>query len=275
VGIALLWLIAVAGVLFVAGLNDGKRSGPASSPSAGGLGPSLVAPRPDPASLKWLLSVTKPGTVIAVPTALQESLSAALPGRTVRNYRSAGVSELVVAPITGAGVPAELLDRSVPVAAVGTGLEVRQIIPPGTSWVAEQAGRRSAGRELLHNEALTFTPAARTALRNGQVDPRLLTVLAGLALEHEIRIDIPAPSGDSGPTAMRLAANVLKVDGRTLPDYPWGAATAKAFLSVQSAAFVPHQVAVDERSSPGSLAVRYLLPSPTGLLGGAVFPTAR
>jgi hypothetical protein len=75
---------------------------------------------------------------------------------------------------------------------------------------------------------------------------------------------------------VRLAADVLRVDGRRLVDYPWGAATVKAFLSVQSTTFMPADVTVARTGAvPGALSIRYLLPSPTGVLAGAGFPNAQ
>jgi hypothetical protein len=270
VGLALV-LLAV-GVVLVVATNDGGT--PSAPPSAGR--PQTVTPaRLAPSAVTWLLVSIRPGTSVAVPAVLRDQVAAALPDLDVRGYRAAGQAELVVIRTTDPGAAAGLAP-TMPVAALGAGLELRQRLAPGTDSTAEQDARQAAGRELLKNDALSFTRASRLALRRGEVDSRLMTMLAALALEHRLQIDLPIPPGQVAGSSVRLAAQVLRVDGRRLVDYPWGAATVKAFLSVQSATFAPEDVTVDRTGAvPGALLIRYLLPSPTGLLGGAGFRTAR
>ncbi len=228
-------------------------------------------------ALGWLRDSTVEGTRLAVPPELRDRVAAALPGRDVREYSPRVETDLVLVP-TGSEASAvearRLVARSFPVAAVSPDFELRQVMAPGRSWARELAARTAAGRELVQNDALVFTARAKAALRAGHVDPRLLTVFAGLALEHRVAVDVPPSPVSTGADSVRLTATILRVDGKRMSDYPWGAANVKAFLTVQSPSFTP--VAVERRGArPGVLAVHYALPSPTGLLDGAVFTTSR
>jgi hypothetical protein len=265
-------LLIVVGVARLANWPGDGGSDP--TPPAVGAASVALGSALSPAAIQRLGDNTAAGTEVAVPAAMRESVAAALPGRTVSSYGSAANPDLVVVPITGAAPPRTLLAQPAAVGSLGSGFMIRQLLGPGTDWAIERDARRSAGRELLENDALSFTEAARAALSQGSVDARLLTLLAGLSLEHRMRIDLPAEAQPAMGESLHLAADVLSVDGRRLADYPWGAATVKAFLSVQSPIFTPDSVTTSpDESGSGALAVRYLLPSPTGLLRGAGFPT--
>ena len=270
-GVAGLLLAAVATVA-VAALLAGRSDDQPQAESAN-REPQAAAriPVPGSATLAWLRDSTVPGTTLAVPATLRRAVAAALPGRDVRGYAEQSRPDLVLVARPGPAVPQPLLDRSVTVATLGPGLDLRQVLESGTSWVTELAARRAAGRELVQNDALTLTAPATAVIRRGELDPRLLTVLAGLALEHRIFVDVPA---DSPARSIGLAVRIVLVDGRSVSRYAWGAAIVKAFLDVQSPIFTPGDVALD-RTSPGpdALVVRYPFPTPTGLLGGAGFRT--
>jgi hypothetical protein len=268
--VALAALTALA-VTLVAVLNTDE--GPAQ-PAAAGVGSGVDATRAlSSGAVTWLRDSTAVGAGIAVPPHLRLALAAALPGRDVRGYQDAKSGDLIVVA-DNVTVPARLVTGSVPVASFGAGVDVRQPRAPGVSWATELAARAAAGQELADNNALHFTRRAEAALRGGTMDPRLLTVLAGLSLEHRVWVDVPAVA--AGSETVRLAVHVLRVDGSRISAYPWGAAIVKAFLTVQSPTFTPQEIAVVPRSSGlDALVIRYTLPSPTGLLGGAGFPTTR
>ena len=54
---------------------------------------------------------------------------------------------------------------------------------------AESASRTRLGAALAENPALRLTPAAAAELRAGQVDPRLMLVLAAMTTAHQISVD--------------------------------------------------------------------------------------
>jgi hypothetical protein len=269
-------LVLVVSAAAVAALRDDDPA-PARPVGAGENDSARDVPA---RTLAWLRESTVAGTRLAAPSDLRDGLVAALPGRIVRDSAHPGRVDLVLVPpgseLGGSPEWQRLAAGSVPIASFGSGFEVRQVLEAGTTWSSELAARTAAGRQLAHNDVLSFTPRAEALLRRGAVDPRLLTVLAGLALEHRATVDVPAAAGTGRSDVVRLAVDIIRLDGRRVADYPWGAATVKAFLTLQSPVFMPHEVALYHRSSGlASLEIRYPLPSPTGLLGGPAIPTTR
>jgi hypothetical protein len=92
------------------------------------------------------------------------------------------------------------------IASFGVGrdqVEVRVIASQGAqayraALAADQAARRASGRALLHSKRIILSGAARRQLAAGQVDPRLLIIIVGLAAHKRIWI---SAFGDSGPGA--------------------------------------------------------------------------
>ena len=80
-------------------------------------------------------------------------------------------------------------DAPAVIARFGSGnvrIEVREIVPGGaaayfSSLSKDIQDRRASGISLLENPRITVSAAARGQLRAGQVDSRLLVVIAGLA----------------------------------------------------------------------------------------------
>ncbi len=131
-------------------------------------------------------------------------------------------SDLVVATAAVRGqFGARLVGVYAPVtlASFGSGtarIDVRVVAPDGaaaywTALAADVRARASAGAQLLRNRSIHVSAAARTALANGEVDPRLL-VDAG-------RAGPPAPAGHhrlrrSQPGCQRRRAAALRRDHR-------------------------------------------------------------
>jgi len=82
------------------------------------------------------------------------------------------------------------------IASFGSGasrIDVRVIAADGvaafrSALAADQHARTASGLQLLANKKITVSPAARVALRTGQVDARLLTTLAFIASSEPIHI---------------------------------------------------------------------------------------
>lgn len=121
---------------------------------------------------------------------------------------------------------AEALERSVPVAAFGTGerrVEILRVQRAGTDpAVLEQqrAAAAAAGQQLVANPAITTSTAARDALLSGRVDPRLLTVLASLGAQHTLTLEaLPQPAPEEAAGAARRTVTITEVDGdAAVPD---------------------------------------------------------
>ncbi len=134
--------------------------------------------------------------------------------------------------------------------------------PPPAEELAE---RRAAGADLLRNSKLTVEAPAATALEQGLVDPRLLSVLASAIFSQSIRVaDFPAARGEEGTDAARRTAVITEIDGA--PVDPNGEATEKLvrFLEAQLPTYRPADVSVSLTGS--NLTIRYDAPSPVGLL---------
>ena len=183
----------------------------------------------------------------------------------------------------------DFLDRSRPLAAFGP-LVIRQVTQSATqnrpdkpadaerdtaavtrtgacrSATCRGARRTaSAGADLLRNSKLIAEPPAVAALEQGQVDPRLLSVLVSAIFSQTIRVaDFPAARGEEGTDAARRTAIITQIDGA--PVDANGEATEKLvrFLQAQLPTYRPADVSVSLTGS--SLTIRYDAPSPVGLL---------
>jgi hypothetical protein len=151
----------------------------------------------------------------------------------------------------------------------GTGrIDVRAIAPDGAAayraaLVADRSSRISAGSQLLRNPRIIVGAGARKALSSGDVDPRLLMMIAALAAQQPVRI---TSFGDMSP-------GTGSVPLRSVQIAPLGSgAKAKAslrsmlsFIDAQRQPFQPLRVGLGGSSV---LTVEYAAPSPLGLLGG-------
>ena len=149
----------------------------------------------------------------------------------------------------------------------GTGrIDIRAIAPDGaaayqSALAADHRSRISAGTQLLRNPRITVVTAARAVLSAGDVDPRLLMMLAALAAEQPVRV---SAFGDPSPGAGQA---VPLRSARIAPQRP-GASALRAMLSLidaQQQPFVPLRASLVGTSA---LTVEYAAPGPLGLLRG-------
>lgn len=141
------------------------------------------------------------------------------------------------------------------IAAFGSGAErvdVRAVAPGGAAafksrLAAERADRISAGAQLMRNKNIHASPAARAALRAGQVDSRLFATLSVLASEMPIRLvafdDLP-PGGSS---AVPLRGAEIDVTS------PAARSAVLAFLHAQRAPYLPAAASITRGASGQSL----------------------
>lgn len=163
-------------------------------------------------------------------------------------------------------------DGTVPLASFGTGsrqVEVRAAVAGGTAayakaLAADLASRRSGGRQLLHSKSIQAGAKAAAQLQAGQVDSRILIMLAMLASQHSWRV---VAFGDSSPGVALADAPLRQViitgnDARTV-------AAALALVQAQQAPYAPAQAAIVRLAGgqPG-LRIDFAAPGPLGLLTG-------
>ena len=168
------------------------------------------------------------------------------------------------------------LDRSAPgliasFGPAGTRVEVRVVSSGGaTSYqsalAADLTARKVAGPQLLTNSHLRFTAADTAELNGGEVDSRLLLLLATLAPQHMLRV---VSFGDAAPGAALLYRLV------TLTSAGSGSAAdlngALAIVRAQTSPYAPaHATIVSLPGGQSALSIEFAAPGPLGLLAGAV-----
>jgi len=160
-------------------------------------------------------------------------------------------------------------------------IEVRATSPGGTvtyqaALAGDVAARRSAGAQLLHSRRLEVGAQGagqlqEEQLRAGQVDSRLLVMLALLASQRSWRV---IAFGDASPGAPFAEAPFRQViitgtGGMTGRDGADGLAAALALVRAQRGLYQPAQVTTIRLADgqPG-LRIDFAAPSPLGLLTG-------
>jgi hypothetical protein len=129
---------------------------------------------------------------------------------------------------------------------------------------ADLAARRAAGTQLLHSHRIQVGGLAAGQLQAGQVDTRLLIMLAMLASQHPWQV---VAFGGASPGVPLTQAPFRQV---TITGPDAGALTASlALVRAQRAPYQPAQAAI-VRLPGGQLALRidFAAPSPPGLLTG-------
>jgi hypothetical protein len=164
--------------------------------------------------------------------------------------------ETVFAPLVIAsfGSGASRIDVRVTAAAGGTAYQ--------SGMARELAARVTAGTQLLRNRSITVSAAAREALQNGEVDPRLLVTLAALAAEQSVHIvSFSDPSPGTSPLNVPYRGVTLApASSKTKLQADLG--SMSAFLNAQQSSFRPALVT----NLGTALSVEYGAPSPLGLL---------
>jgi hypothetical protein len=178
------------------------------------------------------------------------------------------------------------------IASFGSGRDqvaVRAVAPGGAGpyqaeLAADLAARKAAGEQLLRNPSVAAAPAARTQLAAGQVDSRLLIVLATMAAAQPIQI---TSFGDAGPGASD--GQPLRAADVTVPAHPVSTTSSTsttgspsvtssgpgldyllAFARAQRPPYQPAQARIVRTGrGAGLLSIEFAAPSPLGLLPSA------
>jgi hypothetical protein len=136
--------------------------------------------------------------------------------RSARGPLDSGV--VVATPVIRGQLGTRLAAAYAPqvIASFGSGVarvDVRAIAPDGaaafrTQLAAEVTVLASVGRQLLGNKNVQASPSARAELRAGQVDARLLAILALLSAQMPVRLVSFAGAPGAGPGALLRAAQI-------------------------------------------------------------------
>jgi hypothetical protein len=154
-------------------------------------------------------------------------------------------------------------------------IDVRAAFPGGMAAYdpalrADFAARQSAGAQLLHSRRIMVSPQGARQLKAGEVDTRLLVMLAALASLQPLRV---VAFGDASPGVQAPSAyltlrqvTIAGADGRG------GAAALAAVLAMVRAQRAPYRPAlasiVDSAGGQAELLIEFAAPSPLGLLTG-------
>jgi acyl-coenzyme A thioesterase PaaI-like protein len=170
--------------------------------------------------------------------------------------------------VTSASAGRQLADRYAPalIASFGSGgsrIEVRATEPGGVAAYraalrADLAARKSAGTELLRNRHLLFTPPGAAQLLAGQVDSRLLAMLAAVSSQYQFRV---TAFSDAAPGAQVPFRQMTISGGRTAD------LAALAMVRAQNSPYLPaHAAIVRLDTGQIALSIEFAAPSPLGLL---------
>jgi len=274
---AVLVLVAVVAVgAGVAGVIIG-RSGRSSSVPAVAAGASATT-RDQAAS--WIAGQVAASAIVACDPAMCAVLHTdGLPATRLLVLSTATAdplgSDVVVATLgvrNEFGIRLQSVYAPVVIASFGTGagrIDIRAIAPDGTAayqaaLAADRRSRISAGSQLLRNPRIIVTGGARNALSAGDVDPRLLMMLAALADQQQVRITAfgdPSPGASPG---VPLRSVEIAAPGPGAE----AAASLRSMLSLIDAQRQPFQPLRAALAGSSALKVEYAAPSPLGLLGG-------
>jgi hypothetical protein len=158
----------------------------------------------------------------------------------------------------------------------GAGLiDVRATFPGGVAAYdsairADHAARMSAGAQLLRSRRIMVSAQGTSELAAGDVDTRLMVMLAALASLQPLRVVAfgdPSPGGTAPTADLPLReVTITSADGRG------GAAGLAQVLAMVRAQRPPYQPAsatiVDSATGPAELLIEFAAPSPLGLLTG-------
>jgi hypothetical protein len=182
-------------------------------------------------------------------------------------------ADVVVASPSAAGQNAPVL-----LASFGSGANLVEVrtAPPGGSAAyqraaaADLAARRSAGAQLRHSQRIGVAGPAAAQLQAGQVDSRLLIMLAMLASQHPWRV-VAFGGASPGVAAAQAPFRQITITGPDAGDL----AASLALVRAQNAPYQPAQAAIvrlpgGQGVPAGQLALRidFAAPSPLGLLTG-------
>ncbi|WP_222598208.1 glycosyltransferase family 2 protein [Lentzea tibetensis] len=174
----------------------------------------------------WITANTTPTSILTAPPGLWSELLHA--GLAPARVHRAGPATFDVVAGAGAGAGAV-------VARFGD-YTVQYRDRPSTE---DSFVRADAGRQLAANPRLLVSDEVGRALRDGEVDLRAMTLLAGLSSTHELVVaDVRATEAERGLGTPRREVVLSAVDGRGV-DYPQSEQVLLTWLKAQQAPYAP------------------------------------
>jgi hypothetical protein len=133
----------------------------------------------------------------------------------------------------------------------GLRIDVRAVAVDGaaayrTTLAADIAARRNGGRQLLRNRRLEIPPAARGELAAGQVDTRLLSILASFAHAGRVRVVALAGAGPGASAGVPVRAAEVTTWPRASPER---LRQMLAFVHAQRAPYRPARMRIAQTAA--------------------------
>ena len=233
--------------------------------------PARTPDTPGPSLVAWASTELAPGTALRADALDRvELVAAGFPAGLVRGPAGpVGSDELVVVADRPSGDlapdPLRCADGTAIAATErGTGGAPTRVCRPDQAAVdavtAERPARARLGTALVANPSLEIAPAAQEALRAGDVDARLVLVLAAMASAQRMTVaDFPAAELDT-PEVPRRRMLISAVDG--LPATGDAQPAVRSWLDGQQPPFAPSLV----RPIGSELLIGFPAPTQAGLL---------
>jgi len=145
-------------------------------------------------------------------------------------------------------------------------IDIRAIASDGAqaydaSVAADLTARTGAGQQLLRNSRISITPAARAQLAAGDVDPRLLAMLAALGAQQHVSV---VAFGDPSPGAPQVPLRSAELGAAA----PARLRSMQSFLRAQRTPFLPAQLdIITTAGGQHLLNIQYDAPGPLGMGG--------
>ena len=288
-------LAALVAVIFIAGAatvalsgraKPGSQAagGPGADTSAGGSSALAAVAAARKQAAAWVASQASTGAIVACDPVMCAALQAhgvtASLAIVLSTTRADPLgSDLVVAtPAVRSQFGARLAGVYAPVtlAAFGSGaarIDVRAVAADGAvayraQLAADVRARKSWGTLLLRNHHVHFTAAARAALAAGEVDSRLLSILATLAHVHPVSVTGFGDPGHGASAGVPLRSADIAWAGPRGARHPASLHRLRAILRAQRMPYLPSSIETVQISPRQAvLRVQYPVPDPLGLLG--------
>ncbi len=182
-----------------------------------------------------------------------------------------GAGVLAASPLSRTGLSQEAPALLASFGSGGSLIEVRATSPGGAAGyqaalAADVAARRSAGAQLLRSRRIEVGAQGTGQIRAGQVDSRLLIMLAVLASQRSWRVIAFGGASPGVPLTGAPFRQVI-ITGAGGPEGAGGLDGALALLRAQRAPYQPGQVStVHLADGQAGLRIDLAAPSPLGLL---------
>ncbi len=253
---------------------------PAPAPARAGAGPLGAIANVRQETAAWVAGQVSRSAIVACDPVMCTALQAqGLAAQNLLTLHSAasdplGSDVVVATAAVRSQFGARLADVYAPtvIASFGSGaaqIDVRAVAPDGAAAYraaldADLLARRAAGTQLLSNQLITAAPAPARALASGEVDSRLLIMLAALAAKYPLNLvtfgaqapgaspQVPLRSVEVAATAAQGAAEIRLVQD---------------FLQAQLPPYHPLSLQVLAAGTRPVLRIEFGAPSPLGLLG--------